>query len=731
MPIPNPILDDRSYQQLRDELVRRIPVYNPEWTDHNPSDPGITLIELFAYLGENLLYRFNQIPEKSKLEFLRLLKIPLRPAQPARALLELTTDKPDGALVPRESVAKAGDISFTTDTEAVAWPLRPFPMAKLRTPQPDETDDPDVRAEAAARRFRAERDNPGRSVAFYETARLEKTNEPVDYSAAVDRMIWIAALSDDKALASAESPDELAAAQEAIRTKLRDGVLNIGFSPAAEAPPLDEIDGCPGDGSLQPEPAVEWQISTGTMSGATPRYVRLRKVADTTRGLTQQGVIRLRLPRSVDEFGVFSPAPEAVGTGDLPPEIEGDEAGQVVFWLRAYRLDSSGVGSVRYLGFNTVESRQRLRARAEFLGTGTGQPNQTFALVHDSVLKGSLTVEVEEIEGRWASWTAVDGFSASTAADRHYVVDLEAGRVTFGNGLQGLPPPVGRRIRAASYDYGGGAAGNLPADAVTKLSKPPGVKVTNPLRTYGGADREDIERALDRIPGELRRRDRAVTRSDFEELALQTPGAGVARANTLPLFHPQRVNEQSAGVVSVVVWPQDDPLHPNAPLPDRNLLHNVCTWLDRRRLLTTELYVIPPVYRPVAVSVGFEAKDGYGVEEVRNWVELALRQYLAPLPPYGPTGEGWPLGRRVHGPELEAAALQVEGVEFLTGLTLAHQQNGAWNTVPTVPLAKYEVPELAAISVLPGDPLEDPSSAVEPPDSGEEIVPVPVKRTEC
>src|SRR4030095_5112157 len=90
MPLPVPILDDRSYQQLRDELVRRIPVYNPEWTDHNPSDPGITLLELFAFLGENVLYRFNQTPEPTKLAFLKLLQIPLRPAAPARALVAVS-----------------------------------------------------------------------------------------------------------------------------------------------------------------------------------------------------------------------------------------------------------------------------------------------------------------------------------------------------------------------------------------------------------------------------------------------------------------------------------------------------------------------------------------------------------------------------------------------------------------------------------------------------------------
>src|SRR6478736_2641220 len=115
MPLPQPILDDRSYQQLRDELVRRIPVYAPEWTDHNASDPGITLIELFAFLGENLLYRFNQIPESTKLQFLRLLRLPLRPAVPSRTLVTLTTDEPAGVAADRGKEVKASKLSFETE----------------------------------------------------------------------------------------------------------------------------------------------------------------------------------------------------------------------------------------------------------------------------------------------------------------------------------------------------------------------------------------------------------------------------------------------------------------------------------------------------------------------------------------------------------------------------------------------------------------------------------------
>jgi hypothetical protein len=112
----------------------------------------------------------------------------------------------------------------------------------------------------------------------------------------------------------------------------------------------------------------------------------------------------------------------------------------------------------------------------------------------------------------------------------------------------------------------------------------------------------------------------------------------------MPLFHaPSR--SRKPGNVSVVVWPARDAQHPNAPLPDARELAEVCAWLDRWRLVTTELYVIPPTYRRIAISVSAKVSDGYGLDAVRDWVDVLLRQYLAPLPPYGPDGQGWPLGR--------------------------------------------------------------------------------------
>ena len=77
MSLPVPNLDDRHFQDLVDEAKRRIPRYSPQWTDHNVSDPGITLVELFAWLTEQYLFRLNQVPDKNFITFLDLIGVRL------------------------------------------------------------------------------------------------------------------------------------------------------------------------------------------------------------------------------------------------------------------------------------------------------------------------------------------------------------------------------------------------------------------------------------------------------------------------------------------------------------------------------------------------------------------------------------------------------------------------------------------------------------------------------
>ena len=124
--IPSPNLDDRSFDDIVQEAIRLIPQYCPEWTNHYPSDPGIALIELFAWMTEMTLYRLNRVPEKNYLAFLELMGVTLTPPQPARTVLQFAIHpKADRVVVPAGTrvATKPGQdgssVTFETEHEIV------------------------------------------------------------------------------------------------------------------------------------------------------------------------------------------------------------------------------------------------------------------------------------------------------------------------------------------------------------------------------------------------------------------------------------------------------------------------------------------------------------------------------------------------------------------------------------------------------------------------------------
>src|SRR5438477_2010121 len=125
MPIVLPNLDDRRYLQLVDESLARIPVHTPEWTNFNQSDPGVTLIQVFAFLTESLLYRCNQIPERNRKKFLQLLGVPLNPASSARGLVSLSNDRGplETITLSEDQEVRAGQVSFRTERGLDVLPI--------------------------------------------------------------------------------------------------------------------------------------------------------------------------------------------------------------------------------------------------------------------------------------------------------------------------------------------------------------------------------------------------------------------------------------------------------------------------------------------------------------------------------------------------------------------------------------------------------------------------------
>jgi hypothetical protein len=125
--IPVPNLDDRRFDDLVAEARDRVRRSCPDWTDLSVHDPGVALLEAFAYLTEVMLYRLNRLPEKAYLEFLNLLGVTRRP--PAAAWAELTFTRtgadtgriaiPAGTRVAAARGADPQPVVFTTTVPAV------------------------------------------------------------------------------------------------------------------------------------------------------------------------------------------------------------------------------------------------------------------------------------------------------------------------------------------------------------------------------------------------------------------------------------------------------------------------------------------------------------------------------------------------------------------------------------------------------------------------------------
>jgi predicted phage baseplate assembly protein len=130
--IPPPKLDDRTFHDIVAEAISMIPRYAPEWTNHNPSDPGITLIELAAWMTDQLIYRLNQVPDKNYVAFLNLLGIKLRAPRAAKGILRFTLVEgaqkqrvPRGSQVSTPQATEEHTVTFETARDCVVTQARP------------------------------------------------------------------------------------------------------------------------------------------------------------------------------------------------------------------------------------------------------------------------------------------------------------------------------------------------------------------------------------------------------------------------------------------------------------------------------------------------------------------------------------------------------------------------------------------------------------------------------
>jgi predicted phage baseplate assembly protein len=439
------------------------------------------------------------------------------------------------------------------------------------------------------------------------------------------------------------------------------------------------------------------------------------------------------------------------GVGMKPPRIDDPTiAARLITWVR---LSVQSSLQVSWIGVNAVRIDQRTTYKSILVGVSDGSANQQFALSQSQIDPTTFQLEVDMPGLGFQLWQQVDDLAVLQGPVQAYVLDPEAGTVTFGNQLQGMIVPSGRRIRVRQMRAGGGSAGNLPAGSLSSIAALDAsgnavsqtITVQQPIATTGGDDPETLSQAEQRLPALLQNQGRAVTAADYSNLAQEVPGADVARVEVLPLFMPQTRTSNVPGVVSVMVIPGKDGVQNPCPRADRPLLETVYQYLDPRRPITAEMYVIASEYVGLGISVAVEVRTGYGLLQVSQAVETALRTYLwpipGPIPVDGASNIPWPLGRGVRSFELEVIVSQVAGVVEVNGLNLFQPlPSGAYQQLTPdasgkseLDLDSWQLPEVLEVVVMAGadgSGIAVPTSLTPPPET-DPTVAVPIVPSVC
>ncbi len=607
MPLPTPGLDDRTFQDIVDEAKRLIPQYCPEWTNHNVSDPGVALIELFAWMSEMVLYRVNQVPERLYTHFLNMVGIePFAPSVARSdvtfwlsAVLDAPVVVPSGSEVTTvASTSGDGDsIVFSTVADLTIAPPR---LAAAMTVS----------------------HGGSRVLDVWDDVRLSATGAVVFASPEMTP-------GDTFCLGFRDT-----LAGMVIRLDVEAEAEGIGVDPTA--------------------PPLSWEVWNG--EGWLPCTV----YEDSTGGLNRAGSIALLVPVEHVPLSIGNLAAYWLRARLLTPP-----AGRPQYQAspRVRGITASALGG-------TVTAEHAERFPGEQIGRSDGGPGQTFGVSRHPVLPRVDSEVVEVVDGDTATvWTEVEDFSESGPRDRHVVWDDSTGVVHFGPRVRypdgsvrqhGAVPRDGSTIRVTAFRSGGGARGNVGARTLTLMrSSVPYVSgAVNLLPATGGVDAETVAEAKVRGPLTLRTGQRAVTAGDYERLTREC-STEVARARCLDAG-------RGNGAVSLLVVPQVVGPPAMHEIDDfaisPTLMQTITDHLDERRVIGTAVEVSTPYYQGVSVVALVHATPGRPDALVRQRANDALCRFINPLTG-GVEGTGWPFAADLNVATITQLLESVDGVE--------------------------------------------------------------------
>ncbi|MBH5333667.1 putative baseplate assembly protein [Streptomyces pactum] len=619
MTLPSPNLDDRRFQTLVDEAKRLVQQRCPEWTDHNVSDPGVTLIEAFATMVDQLVYRLNRVPDKNYLAFLDLIGVRLYPPTAARTEVTFRLSAPQ----PEPVRIKAGTEVATVRTESEEAVV--FTTARDLSVPPCSYAHLATWPATGGATDRSEELALGRDVPLFSTSPVPGDCLYIGLSNPVPGCVL------------------------ALRLDCR--VEGVGVDPR--------------------RPPLVWEAWDGST------WVACEVDKDDTGGFNKEGEVILHMPAThsgsvvARHSGGWLRCRLVEAAADQPAYLHSPTVRQVTAFTVGGTVEAAHAETVteEMLGLSEGVPGQSFQvARPPVV-----QSEEPFVVEVAETTGWVAWTRVENFAHSTAADRHITLDPNSGQVDFGPAVRERDGTLR----LYGAVPPQGCAIRVRGYRTGGGHRGNVARGAlrVLRSSLPYVARVENRRAAVGGVDGETVENARARGPMTLRTLHRAVVPHDYEQLAREV-APDAARVACVPAGNVRDApgsDELPSGVRLLVVpagrSDAQGRIQFDELVPPRDTLAMIASYLDERRPLGTRLVVEPPYYQGVTVVATVLAGRGQAPDRLREAALAALYGYFNPLTG-GPAGEGWPFGRPIHSGEVFGVLQQVPGVDLVEDVRL-------------------------------------------------------------
>lgn len=704
--LPNLNLDDRTYKQILDRARQSIHRLHPDWTDENTHDPGMTLIELFAYVTEAQQYYINRVTARNELKFLELLGITPQATRQAQAEIQVS-EVGQSEWLPQGTVLTADRVTFETTHSLYLLPQ------KIERVVVQEGSDSTMYAWEGVHSpefylFGSEAKQDSRFYIGLDSALPSELPLHLTFDIVEEEQFLRNAVRQDQM--HIKPPVQL---EWSYFAAWSDG--EHGWQPLMIT--TDHTRELTFDGSLHFQltapmvahavyPAVEksryWIRCVLRQSGYETAPVLKHLLLNTIQAVEGNTAVALeRFDSDGSEWIQIQWLHRLAQEGELEVRIREqtgwhlwhviDELHNAQAEERCYVLQRTADGHVRMCFGNgntgkippagkrkimCIAWEPSFRER-RYIGQSNGMPVQHYRVASPEEKLAHIRIQVGAIdplskEMVWHHWQQVDDLDRSGSEDRHFQYDEYNGEIRFGDNEKGMipAPATVNNICLIAYTSGGGERGNIKSNALMLNHHPalsPHLQATNYRHGYGGQDAETLEQAKRRLSSDLQQVNRAVTASDYEQIALRTPGLRVASVKALPLYvsgladYPTR---KAAGQMTLVVVPYGK----GKPEPSPAYLQAVRQHMEQHRLLGTQLHIIGPQYITVNVQAQLVVEP-YCKNQTALFSDI-LEKYFDPLHQQGE------FGKSIRSSQLHNLLSHVPGVIYVQDLWINVEGTG-------------------------------------------------------